>query len=128
MWLARFLCTLSLVALSGLDRVAVQTYAWATMLHDRAPEIGFTEALDSTFSGEEPCEICNAIAEVTQEEQHKAPSDRSAEDLPKLYSPSAQRSAALLHQEGMSKRIAEFTEIHHDLCTLEITTPPPEFG
>lgn len=128
MWFARLFCILALVALSGLDQVAVQTYAWATMLHDRTPQIGFTEAADSIFSGDEPCEICFAISKQTQEEQQKAPSDRSAEQLPKFYSPPALQSSALLQQNGMSHLIAEFSELHRDLCTLEISTPPPEFG
>lgn len=127
MWIGRFFCLLALFALSGLDRAAVQTYAWATMLHDRAPEIGLTEAIDSTFSGDMPCEICTALTK-TQSEQQKAPNERPAEELPKLYSPPAPHSAALLKNRSQKSSLRHRDVSHEDLCSLEIPTPPPEFG
>lgn len=128
MWLARLFCILALVALSGLDRVAVQTYAWATMLQDRAPVMGVSQAIDSTFSGDDPCEICSSLAELTQEEQQDFPAERSAEELPKIYSPPAQRTSLLFTQNGLNQKLADLTKIHRDLCDLEIPTPPPEFS
>lgn len=41
-----------------------QAFAWSKMLHDRVPNQGLAEAIDSTFSGEAPCEHCQKIAEL----------------------------------------------------------------
>lgn len=52
----------------------MQTWAWVSMLNDRIPEQGIEQAIDSTFSGEHPCEKCIAIAEL---EAKKAEQDSS---------------------------------------------------
>ena len=55
------------------------------MINDRAPEVGLTEALDSTFSGDEPCELCLAIAAAAQKDQEKTPLENSSS--PPHYQP-----------------------------------------
>jgi hypothetical protein len=49
----------------------LQGVAWVKMLHDYAQMVPFMEAVNMTFSGKYPCEICKAIAEKQQSENEK---------------------------------------------------------
>lgn len=73
----RFLTLLCVLVLSEVPMGLVQGYAWASMIVERAPEMGLGEALEDTFSGESPCEICCALAEVrergAEQEGERAP-------------------------------------------------------
>lgn len=124
MWLGRLLCILALFALSGLDRAAVQSFAWSSMMADRAPERGFVEALDSTFSGDEPCQICEALTEAEKQE----PIAPAAEKLPKLYSPASSKAGPAVIPPG--SRWVGFSKMTHfsSSLILEISTPPPQLG
>ncbi|MGJ8694847.1 MAG: hypothetical protein ACSHYF_00885 [Verrucomicrobiaceae bacterium] len=128
MFFARALCILAIVVLSGLDQAAVQTYAWASMLNDRAPNMGLTEALNSTFSGDQPCEVCCALAELTEKEQENAPAERQADQLPKLYSPNANSSSFSLSQP----QCLSYLRLKPWLAPLPfifvVPTPPPEIA
>ena len=57
----RIIAAIALFALLGGPKGIVQCYAWGMMLYERTSESSFAEALQSTFSGEEPCEICVAL-------------------------------------------------------------------
>ena len=122
---ARYLCLLVIVVLSGLDQALVQTYAWITMIHDRAPEMGLSEAISNTFSGEYPCEICCALAEVTPEEKEETPLEKSGKQIPKLFAKFANVRLFPPAREAWprSERVISLRSIH-----LKIPTPPPEFG
>lgn len=50
-----------------------QSWAWVTMVQDRATERGVSEALESTFSGAEPCSLCEMIQEQRQEQKQQVP-------------------------------------------------------
>lgn len=124
MWLGRLLCILAIFALSGLDRGVMQSYAWSTMMADRAPEQGFTKALDSTFSGVEPCHICQALEET----ETKPPIAPAAEELPKLYSPATTKTAlAVIPTDSRWIGFSKMTRGSRSLV-LEIATPPPQLG
>ncbi|MDB4259143.1 hypothetical protein N9830_01825, partial [Akkermansiaceae bacterium] len=122
---ARHLCFFVIVVLSGLDQAVVQSYAWITMIHDRAPELGVREAINDTFSGESPCEICCALAEVTEQEQEDAPLKKGGDQGPKLF---AKFSSLQLFPPARDTwpRLTEFVALSS--LHLEIPTPPPEFG
>ena len=72
-WFGKGLCILAALAVVDAHMMLVQGWAWGTMLQDRAPERGMSGALDSTFSGAEPCPMCCAVQEERHEEQEEAP-------------------------------------------------------
>lgn len=53
------------------DSSFIQLTAWATMLPSRYLESGsLSDAVESTFSGDEPCPLCR-LAKETQEQEHE---------------------------------------------------------
>ncbi|MCP5535156.1 MAG: hypothetical protein H7A51_02855 [Akkermansiaceae bacterium] len=92
-WLGKCLCIAAAIGVLDGHLMLAQSWAWATMLHDRAPEMGVSEALDSTFSGAAPCPMCCALQEERQEkkEQESVP-----ESKPTVEYPPAARIAAFL--------------------------------
>ncbi len=49
----------------------LQAVAWANMIRDYAQVVPLDRAVEMTFSGQYPCEICKAIAEKQQQEHDK---------------------------------------------------------
>ena len=47
----------------------MQCVAWTGMLIERSAERDFASAVSSTFSGAEPCVLCEAIADFQDDEQ-----------------------------------------------------------
>lgn len=47
----------------GLHWFGLQTVAWTTMLIERTQDASFTVALKTTFDGQHPCKICQAVRE-----------------------------------------------------------------
>jgi len=47
----------------------LQGVAWTQMLWDYSREASFQQALQMTFSGEAPCDLCESISEKRAEEQ-----------------------------------------------------------
>ena len=76
--LGKYLCVLAAFAVMDTHLIFVQGWAWGTMLQERAPERGVVEALDSTFSGSEPCPMCSAVQEEQHEKQKEAPVPESS--------------------------------------------------
>lgn len=77
----KFIClSVAFSILGGGPLAMYQVFAWSQMLHNRIPDQGLVKALDSTFSGEAPCEYCKAIAAIKAEEKKpyndKIPSKR----------------------------------------------------
>ena len=127
MWLGRVAVLLALFSLSGMDRAPVQAYAWGTMIHDRAPEMGLDEAIDNTFSCDHPCEVCLAVQKETQKRQQPAPSPEQQDQGPKLFATNSLPSAMILAApEGSltfhAAPLGHFVSVIH-----ELPTPPPRW-
>jgi hypothetical protein len=60
------------IYLSGAHWSILQGAAWARMIVDRSQSMSLTQALSTTFDGDHPCEMCNAVTKGVSEE--KAPS------------------------------------------------------
>lgn len=72
-WLGKCLCIVAAIGVLDGHLMVAQSWAWITMMQERAPEQGMTEALDSTFSGDAPCPMCCAIQEKRQEKEEQVP-------------------------------------------------------
>ena len=46
----------------GLHWLALQSLAWTTMLVSNARHSSLTEAVEKTFDGAHPCDLCHAVA------------------------------------------------------------------
>ncbi|PTY07167.1 hypothetical protein DB347_07595 [Opitutaceae bacterium EW11] len=46
----------------------VQTFAWGRMMVRNVQVVSFRQALEDTFDGEKPCEICLAVAKAKQQQ------------------------------------------------------------
>jgi len=91
-------CLCIVAAMGVLDGhlMLAQSWAWITMIHDRAPQQGVsapqqgvTAALDSTFSGDAPCSMCCAIVQERQQKDEQAPipeSKPTAKFTPAMWS------------------------------------------
>jgi len=124
--LSSWLCFLAIFSLSGLDRCFVQGYAWTFMIVDRAPERGFTEAVSSTFSGDEPCHLCEALAVVdTQETEPIAP---MPDELVTLKSPYSALRVIRAIPPPFRWIGYEETSLEYSSAMMEIETPPPELS
>ena len=55
--------------LSGAHWMVLQTAAWTGMLISRSLSASVAEALDSTFDGQHPCRMCEAISNGQQTEE-----------------------------------------------------------
>lgn len=76
-----FVCALYL---SGAHWAVLQVTAWTGMLVTRAPEAGLLMAIGTTFDGEHPCRMCEAVADGQKEEREQQPLPRGLGKLKDL--------------------------------------------
>jgi hypothetical protein len=123
---ARLLCLVAAITLMDGHIIALQSYAWVTMLNDRIPEQGVGEALSTTFDGEHPCNHCLAAEELqskSQEEKSKAPEMQLSgikllsPKSQKISAPSAPKSFRLPH---LSVHIIAVKDVYSS-----VPSPPP---
>ena len=69
-------CLVTAFSIIGGPMAVYQAFAWSKMLHDRALNQGLVEAIDSTFSGDAPCEHCKKITAI-KSQQKEAPEKSS---------------------------------------------------
>lgn len=69
---------LTLVLVFGGGHLLVsQAVAWALMLVERSQTMTVAEAVDSTFSGDAPCALCDQVKEVARDTQLPQAPERS---------------------------------------------------
>ena len=67
------LATLALFSIAGGHWAVLQTVAWAEMLHDYTQKTGSVAvAVEQTFDGAHPCELCLQIETAKQQEARKS--------------------------------------------------------
>ncbi|MDB4544692.1 hypothetical protein N9Z83_01985 [Akkermansiaceae bacterium] len=125
MWIGRLTLLLALFSLSGMDRAFVQGYAWFTMVQDRSSELGVEAAIRDTFSGEHPCEICEAIAEVSRQTPENSPLRENCDTLVKLYAPWLSVKKLQANPPNKSGELIPVTVFEDHSIYLELPTPPP---
>lgn len=67
--LAKLLAVIAAVQLLGGHWLALQSVAWMGMVISFAKEESLVGALEKTFSGENPCQLCHVVKEGQSEEK-----------------------------------------------------------
>ena len=130
-FLAKLICLVAAVTILEVPSVALQSYAWATMLNDRIPTQGFSEAISSTFDGEHPCEHCLAAQELQSDE--KSPDKKSKAPQFQLGSIKliGLNASKILPPAGSPASLLPHvvTDAHLSCCFYDsVPTPPPRLG
>lgn len=94
--------SLALFSIAGGHWAVLQTVAWAQMLREYSENATVAEAVEKTFSGEAPCEMCKSIAAEKQKEE-KAPATVKAEKKGETFLLAA-RDLLPLPSEGDARR------------------------
>lgn len=53
----------------GFHWLALQSIAWTTMLVENARHVPLSEAVERTFDGNHPCDLCHAVADGKKSEK-----------------------------------------------------------
>jgi hypothetical protein len=119
-WIGKCLCIVAAIGVLDGHLMVAQSWAWFTMVQDRAHEMGVSEALDSTFSGDAPCPMCCAIQEERQEKEEQAPVPESKSTA--KYLPASQNTGFVFFspKEGFQSRAIDRV----DLMPSRQETPP----
>lgn len=57
----QFVAALLVCLTLGLHWAALQTFAWTTMIVERAQTGSLAEAIETTFDGQHPCKLCKVV-------------------------------------------------------------------
>lgn len=128
--LSKLLCLVAAITLMDGHIVALQSYAWASMLHERIPEQGVTEAITTTFDGEHPCEHC-----LTAQKLNSTENDPEKDTTPQ-FRLSGLKTIGLAHQRIAAPEAPSSTFLPHHISTVIhindrtdlVPTPPPQLG
>lgn len=126
-YVCRLLALLAAFVVVDGPMVIGQSWAWVTMVCDRTPAMGFTEAVADTMSGENPCPMCLALAEERQKEREEAPI-RETRPLAK-FAPVV--GGAIPHRTGGARSACtwESPDRSHPLLRWDdVPLPPPRVG
>lgn len=124
--LARLLCLLAAISLMEGHVVALQTYAWVTMLNDRIPTQGVSDALSTTFDGQHPCEHCLTVQDLQQESQQEDASLPSFEfGGVKLLKSSCQRISPPSRSQSALLPFLAIHELPSSSYFTSVPSPPP---
>ena len=89
-WLSRILVLVAAVQLLGGHWAVLQSVAWAGMVLKYAQQESISSALDKTFSGENPCSLCEVVRSGKESEEKQV----SVKTLVKLEAILAPKVAA----------------------------------
>lgn len=123
----KMLCILVIVGLLDAQTTIMQAWAWVTMLNDRIPEQGIEQALDTTFSGQYPCDQCLAIAQLREKQKH-APVLPEIKDIPENtigLIPHKNHKAKLITRERTRFEVIHYNTLYG--VYLKAPGPPPQW-
>lgn len=87
--------------------MALQTIAWGTMLLDSAERTGsFKTAVEQTFDGQHPCELCLQIAAAKRQEvKDQSGLQKDPQTAPQIVKAEKNAKATLLADHPLAARI-----------------------
>jgi len=71
--LRTWLVVLALMASIATPWTLLQSAAWFGMLVRYSSEVSFRQAIEMTFGGQYPCQLCKIVREAQQEEREQGP-------------------------------------------------------
>lgn len=96
------LAALAMFSVVGGHWAVLQTVAWTQMLADYARASGsVVTAVEETFDGEHPCELCQRIAAAKKMEE-RGPEQQAPASAPKIAK-AEQKAKALLPESWLSR-------------------------
>ena len=76
---------LALFSIAGGHWAVLQSVAWVAMLHDYSQQTGsIAVAVEQTFDGQHPCELCQKIQAVKAKERRETPPAPGMQDDAKV--------------------------------------------
>lgn len=87
--LARLLMVVAIVSASGGHWAVVQSVAWTRMLVEDASGSSLAQAIQKTFDGQHPCDLCKSIASAKAKEKRQTFGASDAAKLLLFFQPSA---------------------------------------
>ena len=132
------LAALALFSIAGGHWAVLQTVAWVEMLRDYTQKTGsMAVAVEQTFDGQHPCELCLQIATAKQQENTKVQGGRQKSDGSKPGIVKADKSEkAIPFQKGFSPVWMAATGLRWNARSTSIgssreeqpPTPPPRLS
>ena len=110
--------------LSGAHWMAMQATAWTGMLFARSQRVPVVVAVETTFDGQHPCRLCNAISTGQKDEQQK---DREFPAMKKLQEAkfvAVERFELPVRERGEEVAWPEFVELAAWRAGAPPTLPP----
>ena len=120
---------LALFSIAGGHWAVLQSVAWAEMLHDYTQRTGsIAVAVEQTFDGQHPCELCQQIQVAKAKEHKEAPTAPATKDDAKvkaLVADSVLRPFVRTAEEVLFLRAVS---VCGPSRTEQPPTPPPRRG
>lgn len=128
-FISKLMCLIAIITLIDGHIIALQSYAWATMLQDRIPEQGVSEALSTTFDGEHPCAHCLTTLELVENKQAPDPVNTTHFQLSDLKAPecSLQKISPPVAPFAQRLLVTELAQHSSSNFKGKVPTPPPRF-
>lgn len=127
--LALALALMVMVMSIGLHLMGVQIVAWGQMLIERSQHSSLVETVETTFSGNAPCNLCEKVNEASHSELKQEEGSRRNSGLTVLRTEALAESRLDLIAPDRDV-LLQFTGSH--LMTMEIgyllDTPPPRLS
>jgi hypothetical protein len=117
--LAKLLAVIAAVQLLGGHWLALQSVAWMGMVISYAQEESLAGALEKTFSGENPCQLCHAVKQG-QSEEKKQEITKTMVKVEAILAVTAQ-----VPQPAYSRQCFSLITNSASSRTLSPPTPPP---
>jgi hypothetical protein len=68
---ARIATVIALCCAIGLHWLALQSFAWATMIIDYSKRAPLCQAITQTFDGAHPCSLCHVVSKAKNSEERQ---------------------------------------------------------
>ncbi len=103
--------------------MVLQVTAWTGMIVARAPEVGVTLAVETTFDGKNPCRMCSVVQEG-QKEERQQPASKLGGAVKELKLVSLERCELPMPMAAGELSWRIFSE-DFSRCMNAPPTPPP---
>ncbi len=120
---------LALFSIAGGHWAVLQSFAWAEMLHDYTQRTGsIAVAVEQTFDGQHPCELCQRIQMAKAKEHQEAPATPVKKDDAKVKALLADARLRPFVFTARAALVPRADPANGPSRTEQPPTPPPRRG